>query len=321
MIGMNDLILGIDEVGRGAWAGPLVVGAVVLEQGSMIEGLDDSKKLSKKRREELNVIIKNKAKAIGIGWVDAKTIDQIGLSASLKLSAERALAQIPKGVIHDLQQIIIDGTVKLIDDRRAITMIKADGKIKAVSAGSIVAKVARDHYMTKLSKVFTGYDFSSHVGYGTSAHSTELSRLGAIKGIHRKSFAPIAKIIDLPSDKKEDKLANTVGRRAENEAAEHLKRLGHTIIEQNWKTKLCEIDIISITNGTLYFHEVKYRKDNSYGDGLSAITKAKIQKMEFAAKIYLQHESKKYLGMEICLSAISMSGNPPKVDTFIENIF
>src|SRR5262245_61809960 len=115
------MIVGIDEVGRGAWAGPLVVGAVLLG-GEKIQGLTDSKLLTKKQRVLLNLEIRQKAQAIGIGWVSAKRIDQIGLSPALKLAAKMALAHIR----HDYSEIIIDGTIKLIDDPRVTIMKKAD---------------------------------------------------------------------------------------------------------------------------------------------------------------------------------------------------
>ena len=100
---MNKLVLGIDEVGRGSWAGPLVVGAVALYQDCLIEGLNDSKKLTPKRREQLARQIQQRAAAIGIGWVDARVIDTIGLSAALHLASERAFAQIPADIREAIQ--------------------------------------------------------------------------------------------------------------------------------------------------------------------------------------------------------------------------
>src|ERR1044072_7523448 len=111
------MIVGIDEVGRGSWAGPLVVGAGVMG-GETTEGLTDSKKLTAKRREVLALQIKQTAKAMGIGWVSSKVIDQIGISRSLTLAAQRALA----GITCEYDQIIIDGTVRLVDDPRVTTM-------------------------------------------------------------------------------------------------------------------------------------------------------------------------------------------------------
>jgi ribonuclease HII len=187
------MILGIDEVGRGSWAGPLVVGAVVLSD-EMIDGLTDSKKLSKKRREQLDIEIREKAEGIGLGWVEPAEIDEIGLSKSLELATRRAVEQIKT----PYSEIIIDGTVNFLKgtskEEYVTNLIKADLLIPSVSAASIVAKVARDNYMAMQDDIYTGYDFKSHVGYGTSAHSKAIDENGITK-LHRLSFAPIKKII------------------------------------------------------------------------------------------------------------------------------
>lgn len=179
------MIVGIDEVGRGAWAGPMAVGAVLLGD-AVIPGLTDSKKLTKKKRELLDIEIRQKAIAIGIGWVSAKQIDTIGLSAALKLASRRALALIH----HDYKEIIIDGTIALIDDPRVTLLPKADLLIPSVSAASIIAKVARDNYMKHLDDVFPGYMFAGHVGYGTAVHRAAIETLG-VTPLHRLSFAPL----------------------------------------------------------------------------------------------------------------------------------
>jgi len=304
------LTLGIDEVGRGAWAGPLTVGAVVFDSVRVPEGLRDSKKLTKKRREMLARAIKTSAVVVGVGWVDAGVLDRIGLSAALKLATERAFAQIPPAVREKLDQIIIDGTIKLLDDPRATTLIKADSKIAAVSAAAIVAKVFRDDYMARLSQVFPDYDFEKHVGYGTALHREKLTKFGALAGVHRQSFAPI----------KSDKISQTAGRVAENAAAEYLEQHGHQIIAQNWRTKFCEIDIISARDQTIHFTEVKYRQNARHGDGLAAITPKKLKQMKFAAEFYLLKNADYVKNHSARLAAISLSGNPPRVEEFVENI-
>jgi ribonuclease HII len=187
------MILGIDEVGRGSWAGPLVVGAVVLGDET-IEGLTDSKKLSKKRREQLDIEIRAKAKGIGLGWVEPAEIDQIGLSKALKLASKRAVEQIKT----PYNEIIIDGTVNFLEgtnkEKYVTTIIQADLLVPSVSAASIVAKVARDNFMALQDDIYEGYEFKSHVGYGTSAHSKALDKNGITK-LHRLSFAPIKKLV------------------------------------------------------------------------------------------------------------------------------
>lgn len=181
------MIVGIDEVGRGAWAGPLVVGAVVLGDAK-IEGLTDSKLLSRKRRESLDLVIKRSAISIGLGWVSAKAIDEIGLSNALKLASKRAISHIR----CDYGEIIIDGTIKLIEDDRAVLMKKADLLVPAVSAASIVAKVARDNYMKYVGCIYDEYGFCDHVGYGTQTHRNAIEKKG-VTPLHRLSFSPLKK--------------------------------------------------------------------------------------------------------------------------------
>ncbi|GHU07783.1 hypothetical protein FACS189431_2890 [Alphaproteobacteria bacterium] len=327
------MILGIDEVGRGAWAGPMAVGAVVLGD-AVIDGLNDSKKLSAKKRETLALEIKKQALSIGIGWVSAATIDQIGLGPALKFAARRAVAQIDCGrSIRDehYDKIIIDGTIKLIDDPRVSTMPRADGLIAAVSAASIVAKVARDNYMQKLDKVFAGYGFAGHVGYGTAAHRVAIKKHGVLP-IHRRSFAPIEKLVSSsgcpglvdathrPAQSGSTSFSpTTIGGKAEMIATEHLLGRGHEIIARNWKTKLCEIDIISSYNEAIYFTEVKYRKSDRAGDGLDAITMQKERQMRLAAEIWLTNQD--LLGkIDAHLSAMALSDDPPTVVKYVENI-
>lgn len=182
------IILGIDEVGRGCWAGPMVAGAVIL--GVKIDGLKDSKQLSKKARTVLAAQIQASATAFGIGWVSAEEIDKVGLTEANRLAVVRALDEI--SIPYD--EIIIDGSVNfLADNKLAKAVIKADQTIPAVSAASIIAKVARDEYMSLMDQKYPGYQFADHVGYGTASHSQALDRLG-ICPLHRLSFKPVAKL-------------------------------------------------------------------------------------------------------------------------------
>lgn len=180
---------GIDEVGRGCWAGPLVAGAVVLMQS--IPGLKDSKKLSRKQRENLAAEIQLQALALGLGWVQPAEIDAIGLTAAVKLAMERAMAQIKM----DYDELIIDGNFNFFpDNAKARAVIRADDTVPAVSAASIVAKVARDTYMHGLAGDYLNYQFAKHVGYGTALHQELLEKFG-VSDMHRRSFKPIRALI------------------------------------------------------------------------------------------------------------------------------
>lgn len=175
-------MIGIDEVGRGAWAGPLLVCAARLR--NPVTGLRDSKKLTKKQRELLATQIKGQAD-IGFGWVSAAEIDDYGLAAALRLAAVRAMADISP---RPNEPIIIDGTVNLLPDTyRVTTVVKADDSVPEVSAASIVAKVARDTYMVQLAQTYASYGFDAHVGYGTLRHRQAIIDNG-LTPEHRKSF-------------------------------------------------------------------------------------------------------------------------------------
>jgi ribonuclease HII len=307
------MILGIDEVGRGPWAGPLVVGAVVLG-GAEIEGLTDRKKLTKKRRDELDVVIRDQALGWGLGWVHAHEIDEIGLGEALRLATRRAVEQ----VRTSYHEIIIDGTINFLAETtkgQYVTCLKkADLLVPSVSAASIIAKVARDNYMAEQDELFEGYAFGSHVGYGTAAHRQAIDERG-VTPLHRLSFAPLAKYrveqsVDEVVEKNNVMTTKRIGDAAEQLVAEMLERDGHEIIERNWRTRFCEVDIISKKDDTLYFVEVKYRKTHEHGDGFAAITAKKQQQMTFAAKLYLA--SRRELSAQ--LVAVAVSGTPPRID-------
>ncbi len=313
------MILGIDEVGRGPWAGPLVVGAVVLGDAK-IEGLTDSKKISKKQREKLDIEIREKVAGYGLGWVSASEIDEIGLSASLELATKRAVEEI-KTAYHE---IIIDGTVNFLRNTSkghfVTTMPKADLLIPSVSAASIIAKVARDNFMAEQDVKFPEYGFKKHVGYGTAIHRGSIDKFGVTE-LHRLSFKPLQKYQgvyenSIETIKNEEITTKNIGDTAESAAAKYLIKHGHKILDRNWKNKYCEIDIVSKKYDTVYFNEVKYRKKDDQGGGLAAINKRKLNKMKFAANFYIN--SNKIFDYQAILVAISVSGQPPIVDSCLE---
>lgn len=185
------MIIGIDEVGRGCWAGPLVASAVLLDDSVVIAGLKDSKKLSERKRNLINIEITKYAHAVGVGWVDSKEVDTLGLTESVGLAMRRALEQID----YEDIDIIIDGNYNfLFDVPRTNTLVKADDTIPAVSAASIVAKVARDSYMKEIAMKYPEYSFEKHVGYGTSMHRSALEMYGVTE-IHRLSYKPIKALL------------------------------------------------------------------------------------------------------------------------------
>jgi len=315
------MILGIDEVGRGPWAGPLVMGAVVLG-GVQIEGLTDSKKLTKKKREALEIIIYEKAQAVGLGWVTAHELDGVGMSEALRLATRRAVEQ-----IHvPYHEIIIDGTINFLAGTTkgsyVTTLPKADLLVPSVSAASIVAKVARDRYMAEQDEIYPGYEFSKHAGYGVARHRAAIEKYG-VTPLHRLSFAPLRKYASQPigspaqvTPHRGSVTTREVGNQSEDVAAVHLLAQGHTVLERNWRTKWCEIDIVSERDGELYFTEVKHRKSGESGDGLAAITPRKLKQMRFAATLYAMQTPH----VNSHLLVIATTGDGPVVTEFLEVI-
>ena len=313
------MILGIDEVGRGPYAGPLVIGACILgdwqnsENTEWIEKLTDSKKLSAKRREELYVLIKEKALATATGWVSSAEIDEIGLSEALRLATRRAVEQIQKTKVP-FSEIIIDGTMNFLVgtklEKYVSTLKKGDFLVKEISAASILAKVERDKYMAELDAVYPEYGFGKHVGYGTAAHQKAMEEFG-LTPEHRRSFRPVREIAEQkttikpknatrletaaePKNTSEQKITNKqktttkqLGDRGEQVVVDYLVESGHEIVARNYKTKLFEVDIISRKNEMFYFTEVKYRSGRDFGGALDFIDKKKQQKMHLAVEGFM----------------------------------
>lgn len=177
------VICGVDEAGRGPLAGPVCAAAVILPPNAEIPGLNDSKKLSDKKRRELYPIIKEQAIAYGIAFADHREIDEINILQATYLAMERAI-----------NQLSVRPELALIDGNRAKdfgvpveTVVHGDSLSASIAAASILAKVTRDDYMLKMAEEYPGYDFEIHKGYGTKAHYAALSKIGPCP-IHRMTF-------------------------------------------------------------------------------------------------------------------------------------
>lgn len=176
-------IAGIDEVGRGPFAGPVMTAAVILPRDCRIMHINDSKKLSPRRREELYLEIQEKALAIGIGRVEPDEIDRINILQATYKAMREAVGKLK--LRPDM--LLIDAVHIPELDVKQVSIIKGDAKSQSIAAASIIAKVSRDHIMEEYDKIYPGYEFASNKGYGTAAHIQALKELGPCP-IHRRSF-------------------------------------------------------------------------------------------------------------------------------------
>ena len=215
------VICGVDEVGRGPLAGPVVAAAVILQKDHGIIGLNDSKKLTPKKRESLYQEIKNKSISFGLGCVGIEVIDKINIRNATHLAMERAINKlklIPEKILIDGREVpksIINGE----------SILKGDTKIEEIMAASIVAKVSRDKMMVNYSIIFPEYGFEKHKGYGTKMHMQAIKENMATP-IHRKSFNPVRKYLPTLSWLKENKKIRWM---AQKLSALHLQEINYTI--------------------------------------------------------------------------------------------
>lgn len=178
-----NIICGVDEAGRGPLAGPVYAAAVILPSDCVIEGLNDSKKLTEKKREVLFDVIKEKALAYGIASADEKEIDEINILNATFLAMKRAIDAL--SVKPDLA--LIDGNQKPHTDIEEVTVIKGDAKSMSIAAASVLAKVSRDRFMLEMAEKYPQYEFARHKGYGTKLHYEKIAQYG-VCDIHRRTF-------------------------------------------------------------------------------------------------------------------------------------
>lgn len=186
------LVAGVDEVGRGPLAGPVVTAAVILDPTTPISGLADSKAMTEKKRERLFEEIKEKALAWAIGRCEVEEIDELNILQATMVAMQRAVA----GLSPQPEHALIDGNRCPNLPCSCDFVIKGDSKVSEISAASILAKVTRDREMVELDRQYPGYGLAGHKGYPTKSHIEALATLG-VTPIHRRSFGPVARLLKL----------------------------------------------------------------------------------------------------------------------------
>lgn len=187
----SQVMAGVDEVGRGPLAGPVIAAAVILDPKQPIQGLMDSKKISEIKRNLLAIEIREKSLAWAVGRAENDEIDSINILQASLLAMKRAI----ESLTIEPELVLVDGIHCPDVNCNVDAIIKGDSKIPAISAASIIAKVVRDNEMIVLDSQFPGYGFSQHKGYPTRMHIEALQELG-VTSIHRKSFAPVKKLLE-----------------------------------------------------------------------------------------------------------------------------
>lgn len=276
-------VCGVDEAGRGPLAGPVYAAAVILPPGLEIEGVNDSKKLTEKKREALFPEIKEKALAYCVAGASEREIDEINILNSTYLAMARAVEGLPVKADYAL----IDGNRMPRLHIPGETIVKGDGLSMSIACASILAKVTRDHVMMELDQKYPQYQFAKHKGYGTKLHMDLIRRYGPCE-LHRQSF--LKKILGAGSSQATP--VQSVGKRGEAAAAAYLEKRGFRILERNYHCPYGETDIIAEDGQYIIFVEVKTRKSGAMVEGAEAVDTVKRKKLAQTAQAYLsEHPS------------------------------
>ncbi|MGN7099015.1 ribonuclease HII [Brevundimonas diminuta] len=187
----NGHVCGVDEAGRGPWAGPVSAAAVILNPDDLPPGIDDSKALTEKRRAALEPLIKSRALAWGVGFASVEEIDELNILHATGLAMRRAVEALAHAPVHAL----VDGNYRFKLPCAVTPVVKGDSRSLSIAAASILAKTARDRLMIEMDATYPGYGFASHKGYNAPIHQKALQTLGPCPE-HRRSWAPIKALLD-----------------------------------------------------------------------------------------------------------------------------
>ena len=302
------LLCGVDEAGRGPLAGDVYAAAVILPENADLPGLNDSKKLSEKKREALYDMILEQAAAYCVATATAEEIDRMNILNATFLAMQRAV----DGLSVSPEYVLIDGNRRPATLRQPCScVVKGDGTSASIAAASILAKVSRDRYMKQIAKQYPEYRFEKHKGYGTKEHYEAIAAHG-ISPVHRKSF-----LKNLESGKSSN--AHLAGVAGEQASALYLEERGYQIVARNYHSAYGEIDLIARNSEYLAFVEVKTRKPGSLMAPAIAVTPQKRKKIIQTAIVFLS-ENGMDLQPRFDVAEVIWDGEVKEL-RFIENAF
>lgn len=269
-------LCGVDEAGRGPLAGSVYAAAVILPSDARIEGLNDSKKLTPKKRDALYEEITHTALAYCIASATVAEIEEHNILQASLLAMRRAV----EGLSIRPALILVDGNQTLHMDIHSRCVVKGDATSACIAAASILAKVERDRYMDQLAHEYPQYQFDKHKGYGTALHYQMLDQFGP-SPVHRLSFLKTY----LPGA---ENTRAKKGRIGEAAVCDHLEKAGYRIVERNYQCALGEVDILAEKDGLLAVVEVKARTEGGVATAREAVSASKQQKLLRTGMHYLQ---------------------------------
>ncbi len=292
-------LCGVDEAGRGPLAGDVYAAAVIFPPDCRIEGLDDSKKLSPKKRDALYKEIREKALAYSVASASVAEIEELNILNAAFLAMERAVEGLPRMP----KLVLVDGNRNPSLPVHSLCIVKGDGTSACIAAASILAKVERDRHMEQMAGLYPQYQFDKHKGYGTALHYQMLDQYGP-SPIHRPSFLK-------KYTQGEESPAAKRGRIGEEAACAHLVQEGWRIRSRNWACLYGELDVVAEKDGLLAFVEVKARKEGARVSGREAVGLSKQKKLVQAAALYLQQVPSGYTArFDVCEVTLSGGKNP-----------
>lgn len=307
------LMAGVDEAGRGPLAGPVVAAAVILLPDPDLAGLDDSKRLTPARRDALFDRIHQQAVAVGMGVSDSGEIDRLNiLQATLKAmrDAISALSVTP-------DRVLIDGSHRPGSGLPEMTFVDGDARCLSIAAASVIAKVTRDRMMADYDRLYPGYGFAAHKGYGSARHLQALQLLGPCP-IHRRSFAPVGDGGQALAPEEEGR--RRIGLRGEEIAVEWLERKGFAILGRNFRAGGAEIDVVASKEDVLAFVEVKTDVAGGFGGPAVRVDEEKQRRLARAATMYLKQHDCRELAPRFDVIAVQIKGETFEID-HIEGAF